>query len=117
MDGFAGFKTAATEELPGAAPVMDPFHVGRLACDALDQCRRRVPQHLHGHRGRAGKPLYPARRTQHTGADFLTDRQHARLQAVFRTDEHGEVEATWGICLRMVAAYRHPHKTAGKQQL
>ena len=26
----------------------------RLAGDALDQCRRRVQQELHGHRGQAG---------------------------------------------------------------
>lgn len=39
MDGFAGFKTATTEELPQAVSVMDPFHVVRLAGDAL----KRVP--------------------------------------------------------------------------
>lgn len=50
MDGFTGFKTATTEELPDAVAVMDPFHVIRLAGDALDQCRRRVQQALHGHR-------------------------------------------------------------------
>ncbi len=44
MDGFTGFKTATTEELPDAVAVMDPFHVVRLAGDALDQCRRRVQQ-------------------------------------------------------------------------
>ena len=26
MDGFTGFKTATTEELPDATAVMDPFH-------------------------------------------------------------------------------------------
>ena len=31
MDGSTGFKTAATEELPDAIAVMDPFHVIRLA--------------------------------------------------------------------------------------
>ena len=36
MDGFTGFKTAAAEELPDAVAVMDPFHVARLADDALD---------------------------------------------------------------------------------
>lgn len=36
MDGFSGFKTAAAEELPYAVPVVDPFHVVRLAGDALD---------------------------------------------------------------------------------
>jgi len=39
MDGFSGFKTAATEELPEAATVMDPFHVVRLA----RQRPRRMP--------------------------------------------------------------------------
>ncbi len=67
MDGFSGFKTAAAEELPDAVPVMDPFHVVRLAGDALDVCRRRVQQDLHGHRGMKGDPLYQARRTLHTG--------------------------------------------------
>lgn len=37
MDGFSGFKTATTEELPDAVAVMDPFHVVRLAGDALDR--------------------------------------------------------------------------------
>ena len=42
---------------------MDPFHVVRLGGDALDQCRRRVQQELHGHRGRKDDPLYRARPT------------------------------------------------------
>jgi transposase len=78
MDGFTGFKTATTETLPDAVAVMDPFHVVRLAGDALDQCRRRVQQHLHGHRGRKNDPLYRARRTLHTGSDLLTEKQQAR---------------------------------------
>ena len=84
MDGFTGFKTAAAEELPDAVAVMDPFHVVRLAGDALDRCRRRVQQELHGHRGRAGDPLYRARRTLHTGADLLTDRRRERLDRPVR---------------------------------
>ncbi len=95
MDGFTGFKTATSEELPAAVTVMDPFHVVRLTGDALDQCRRLVQQDLHGHRGRAGDPLYRARRTLHTGADLLTDRQYQRLTALFAADEHVQVEATW----------------------
>jgi len=113
MDGFTGFKTATAEELPDAACVMDPFHVVRLAGDALDQCRRRVQQATHGHRGRAGDPLYRARRTLHTGADLLTDKQTARLQALFAGDEHVEVEATWGVYQRMIAAYPHPDRAQG----
>ena len=117
MDGFSGFKTAAAEELPDAVPVMDPFHVVRLAGDALDVCRRRVQQDLHGHRGMKGDPLYQARRTLHTGDKLLTDRQRARLEALFATEEHVEVEATWGIYQRMIAAYREPDKKNGKQMM
>lgn len=36
------FKPAAAEELPDAAPVMDPFHAVRLAGDASDTARRRI---------------------------------------------------------------------------
>ncbi len=86
MDGFAGFKTAAAEELPDAVPVMDPFHVVRLAGDALDQSRRRVQQDLFGRRGMKDQPLYKARRTLHTGASLLTDRQRVRLNAVFGSE-------------------------------
>lgn len=117
MDGFAGFKTATAEELPDAVPVMDPFHVVRLAGDALDQCRRRVQQDTVGHRGRAGDPLYKARRTLHTGADLLTEKQTARLDAVFAIEEHVEIEATWGIYQRIVAAYREPDKKKAKQMM
>jgi len=95
MDGFSGFKTAAAEELPDAVPVMDPFHVVRLAGDAL----------------------YKARRTLHTGASLLTDKQRARLDAVFASEEHVEVEATWGIYQRIVAAYREPVKKKARQAM
>ena len=115
MDGFTGFKTAAAEELPQAVAVMDPFHVVRLAGDALDQCRRRVQQDLHGHRGRKDDPLYTSRRTLHTGADLLTDKQRARLTALFAVEEHVEVEATWGIYQRMIGAYREPDRKHGRE--
>ena len=117
MDGFTGFKTAAAEELPTARAVMDPFHVVRLGGDALDRCRRRVQQDLHGHRGRRDDPLYRARRTLHTGAGLLTDKQRARIAALFAGDEHVQVEATWGIYQRMIAAYREPDRAAGKTMM
>ena len=107
----------------------------RLAGDALNDCRRRVQQTTRGRRGRKNDPLYRARRTLHTGADLLTDKQAARLTALFAIDEHVEVEATgavpslpvgtrdreeWhrpvvGIYQRMIAAYRHPDPAAGRE--
>ncbi|MGY4646547.1 ISL3 family transposase [Mycobacterium sp. URHB0021] len=113
MDGFSGFKTASAEELPDAATVMDPFHVVRLAGNALDQCRRRVQLATCAHRGRKSDPLYRARRTLQTGADLLTDKQRARLAALFTVDAHAEVEATWSMYQRTVAAYRHPDRKKG----
>ncbi|MBU5181892.1 ISL3 family transposase, partial [Cutibacterium acnes] len=111
MDGFTGFKTAA------AVPVMDPFHVVRLAGDGLDRCRQRVQQATLGHRGRAGDPLYKARRTLHTGGGLLTDKQRDRLTALFAAEQHVEVEAAWGIYQRVIAAYREPDKDKGKQMM
>ena len=116
MDGFTGFKTATTEELPDAVAVMDPFHVVRLAGDALDRCRRRIQQDIHGHRGRTDDPLYRARRTLHTGADLLTDRQQTDgSTTLFADDEHVQVEATWGIYQRMITAYREPDRARGRE--
>ena len=117
MDGFTGFKTATTEQLPDATAVMDPFHVVALAGDAVDRCRQRVQQATRGHRGRSGDPLYGIRRVLRTGSDLLTDRQRARLAAVFADDAPVEVEATWGIYQRIVAAYRQPDRAAAKRTL
>jgi transposase len=88
--------------------------LARLAGDALDQCRRRVQQDLHGRRGRTTDPLYRARRTLHTGADLLTEKQQHRPEALFAVDDHVQVEATWGIYQRMIAAYREPDRAKGK---
>ncbi len=95
----------------------DPFHVVRLAGDALDHYRRRVQQDTCGHRGRTGDPLYSARRTLHTGADLLTDNQTTRLDALFGNDAHVPLEATWRIYQQMISAYRHPDRKQGQTLL
>ena len=79
------------------------------------RCRRRVQQAIHGHRGHKGDPLYTARRTLHTGVGLLTDKQTDRLAALFASDKHVEVEATWGIYQRMIAAYRHEDRCHGRE--
>lgn len=117
MDGFTGFKTAAAEELPEATAVMDPFHVVALAGDALDQARQRIQRETAGHRGRSGDPLYGARKTLRTGVDLLTPGQGSKLDRVFGSDEHVELEATWSVYQKVVAAYRCGSKSAGKAML
>lgn len=49
MDGFAGYKSAAAEELRDAIAVMDPFRVV-LAGGAVERCRQRIQQEALGHR-------------------------------------------------------------------
>jgi transposase len=91
--------------------------VVRNAGDALDQCRRRVQQGIHGHRGRKGDPWYSSRRTLDTGADHLTDKQKDRLADLFADDAHVETEATWGIYQRIVVAYREPDRTKRRDMM
>jgi hypothetical protein len=50
---------------------------------------RRVQQDALGHRGRKGDPLYGIRRTLQIGAEHLTDKQAARLDAKLRAGEPG----------------------------
>jgi transposase len=115
MDGFAGFKTAAAEEIPAATTVMDPFHVVALAGDAVTECRQRVQRETLGRRGRKGDVLYGVRHTLLTGANLLTDRQRARVIAALDPVEHAALEATWGGYQDIVAAYRHPDRAQGKK--
>lgn len=56
MDGFTGYKSATTEELPTARVVMDPFHVVHLAANKLDLCRQRIQQQACRHRGPHRRP-------------------------------------------------------------
>ena len=58
-----------------------------------------------------------ARRTLHTGADLLTPRQQARLDALFTGDDHVQLEATYGVYQQLVAAYRDPDRANGRARM
>ena len=117
MDGFTGFKTATTGELPDAVAVMDPFHVVRLAgtpwtaaaAGSNRTCTVTAGAPVNCSTGPGG-PYAPA-------TDLITDKQRTRLAALFATDEHVQVQATWGIYQRMVAAYRQPDHALGHAQM
>ena len=51
----------------------------------------------------------------HTGTKLLTDKQIDRLSTLFADDAHVEVEATWGIYQRMIAAYREQDRRRGRE--
>jgi transposase len=117
MDGFGGYKTAATTALPDAVTVMDPFHVVALAGHKLDLCRQRVQQDTLGHRGRSGEPLYGVRRTLRTRDGLLTERQWTRIAAVFADDAHAAVETTWCAYQQLIDAYAQNDPHRGKTLL
>jgi transposase len=46
---------------------------------------------------------------------FATDGKSLQLKAFPSTEQHVEVEATWGIYQRMIAAYREPDRKRGRE--
>ncbi len=94
----------------------DPLHAVRLAGEALDQCRRRVQLATCRHRGYKGDPLHSARRTLHTGAKKLTDRQLARLErAIAADDRHDEVSIAYQCGQLLRSAYHAESLTEGRR--
>ena len=60
------------------------------------------------------KSGYTTRRTLRTGEGLLTDKQQARLAALFADEAHLPVEVGWCVYQDVIAAYRNPDKTSGK---
>jgi transposase len=117
MDGFAGYKTAATEVIPDAVTVMDPFHVVALAGTKLDLIRQRIQQQTLHRRGHTGDPLYGIRRIARTRLQLLSTRQYARLNSVFDAEEHLAVKVAWLIYQKIIAAYADPNRRRGKKAM
>ena len=114
MDGFTGFKTATAEEMPDAVAVMDPFHVVRLASDALDGVGAASNRTSTDTVATKETPLLRATHPAHRRRPPHRE-QKDRLDALFAAEEHVEVEATWGVYQRMIAAYRDPDRAKGRE--
>lgn len=96
LDPFRGYANAIRDELPEAITVLDAFHVVKLGSAMVDEVRRRVQQDTLGHRGRKGDPLYGIQRTLQIGAEQLSDKQTARLDAKLAVgDPDHEVTLAW----------------------
>ena len=55
--------------------------------------------------------MYKNRKNLLTRIDFLTDRQHRRLEQLWATDEdYVALEVTWSVYQQIIAAYQHPKK-------
>ncbi len=87
--GSPGSRPPLPRSCPTQWRCWTPFTWCAWPGEALDQCRRRVQQAVLGHRNRNGDPLYAARRTLHTGAALLTDKQKDRLGKLFDSLSHG----------------------------
>ncbi|PCC49045.1 Transposase [Brevibacterium sandarakinum] len=105
MDAFAGYKKAATEVVPDAVTVMDPFHVVALVGTKLDETRRRLQTELHGRRGRSGDDLYGIRKTIRTRVGLLSEKQKHRLNTVFVADNHAALVVCWQFYQDTIKAY------------
>ena len=94
LDLSGAYRKVFNHALSHVRQIADRFHVTQLANRRLDECRRRIQQEQHGHRGRAGDPLYRIRRTLTMGTERLDDSARRRLEAFLASgDPHGEVAA------------------------
>jgi transposase len=117
LDPFRGYATALSAQLPDAVRVLDPFHITKLALDALDQVRRRVQQDTHGHRGRTGDPLYGIRRILRRRQDRLSARARDRLRTGLLTgDPDGETTLAWTIAQDLMGLYQHRDPVTARQR-
>jgi len=98
LDPFRGYANALRDALPDATPVLDPFHVVKLGSQMLDEVRRRVQQDTLGHRGHKSDPLYRIRNLLRHGAEHLTGRQVARLDAALAAGD-----PDWQVTIELVS--------------
>jgi transposase len=106
LDPFRGYANAIDDQLTDAIAVLDAFHVVRLAMKAMEETRRRVQQEQLGHRGRRNDPLYAIRNVLRAGAEKLSERQIARLNAGLEAgDPTYEVTIAWQCYQKLRAAF------------
>jgi len=116
LDPFRGYANALGDELAEATPVLDAFHVVKLAGQALDEVRRRVQQDTMGHRGHKNDPLFRVRNILRAGANHLTERQWDRLtDCLDRGDPNDEVLLAWQCYQQVRGAYAHADLATGKK--
>jgi transposase len=96
LDLSNSYRSVFDTMLPDAVQVADPFHVVRLANQALDECRRRVQNETVGHRGRKTDPLYRCRRRLVMARERLSVDGHDKLRRLLAAgDPKREVWFAW----------------------
>jgi transposase len=79
LDLSGSYRLVFETILPHVGLIADPFHLIRVANQALDECRRRVQNETLGHRGRKDDPLYRCRRLLTKADESLDDDGRKRL--------------------------------------
>jgi transposase len=116
LDPFRGYANAIADQLEDAVAVLDAFHVVRLGLKAMEETRRRVQQEQLGHRGRKPDPLYRIRNALRAGADKLTAKQIARIDAGLQAgDPNWEVTIAWSCYQRLRSAFTTQSLRDGKK--
>ena len=96
LDLSGPYRAAFDAAAPHAKQVADPFHVVRLANDALDEVRRRIQNQTLGHRGHKHDPLYRARKLLVSASENITDNGRTRLRGLLDAgDPYGDVRDAW----------------------
>ena len=98
VDPHEGYRSAlnTTMLLGPVTMVVDPFHVVRLANQALTRCRQRVQQDVFGHRGWSRDPLYATRKLFLLGAERVDETGWERIWVALRDgDPDSEVQDCW----------------------
>ncbi len=115
LDPFRGYANAIDDQLQDAVAVLDAFHVVRLGLKAMEETRRRVQQAQLGHRGHRDDPLYRIRNALRAGADRLSRRQLARIEAGLQAgDPNWEVTIAWSCYQRLRSAFHTKNLAEGK---
>jgi transposase len=113
IDPSAPYASGIRAALPGVRIAVDKWHLVALGNQMVTEVRQRVTRDQHGHRGTTADPVWVNRRLLLTGADHLTAKQWARLNATLEAgDPTNEIGAAWGVKerLRMLLGEHEPSK-------
>jgi transposase len=112
LDLSGPYRSVFDTMLPDATQVADPFHLVKLANQALDECRRRVQNETLGHRGHKHDPLYRARRLLTKDDERLDDHGRGKLLGLLDAgDPRGEVRTAWHAKEVVRSIYQHTNHT------
>lgn len=117
-EGYRSAVCAPTSPLRDTTIVVDPFHIVRLANQAVTSCRQRVQQATLEHRGWKGDPLYDIRKLLLMGYERLDPTGWQRLVEGLRAgDLDDQVRDCWVAKEKVRDVYLTDDPTEAKRLL